>query len=298
MAFCRRQEIVTAFEQYIDRFQLPVQYGVRVKAVEYLGDQTGYRVQTEGETLEARNVIIATGLFQRPKIPAFSVAIPAHITQLHSGQYRNPQALPPGAVLVVGSGQSGCQIAEELYLSGRQVYLCVSSAGRVPRRYRGSDTFKWLHMSGFMDRTPDKLPSPRAKFAANPQVSGRDGGRTLNLHQFARDGVALLGRIQDGRDGRIWLAPDLHENLARADKFEAEIVKQIDDFIAQTGLDVPAESLPVLRDGYEVEEIGHFGLDVGGHHTPSSGRWAMPSISTWSSCRCSTATGIRFRSGV
>jgi putative flavoprotein involved in K+ transport len=270
--FMAREEIVATFERYVQRFQLPVQYGARVNAVESLANGDGYRVRTDDEVLEARKVVVATGLFQRPKIPAFSTELPAHITQLHSGHYRNPQALPPGAVLVVGSGQSGCQIAEELYLSGRQVFLCVGSAGRAPRRYRGNDVFKWMHLSGFLDRTPDKLPSPRARFAANPQVSGRDGGRTLNLHQFARDGVMLLGRIQDGRAGRIWLAPDLKVNLAKADQFETEFVKMVDGYIARTGLDIPTESLPVLRDGYEVEETGELDLLSAGITTII---WAM-----------------------
>ena len=258
--FMKREEIVAAFEQYILRFQMPVQYGVKVSSVEPITDGPGYRVSTDEAVLDARNVVIATGLFQRPKVPAFSADLPAHISQLHSGRYRNPQALPPGAVLVVGSGQSGCQIAEELYLSGRAVYLCVGSAGRVPRRYRGKDVYEWLRLSGFLDRTVDKLPSPKAKYAANPHLSGRDGGRSLNLHQFARDGVVLLGRIQNGRAGRIWLASDLKENLARADKFEVEIVKLIDGLLLQTGMDAPLESLPVMRDGYEAEEIGDLDL--------------------------------------
>lgn len=252
--FMTKQEIVTAFEQYVDRFQLPVQYGVRVESVEPLMDESGYHVKTSETIFEARNVVIATGLFQRPKIPTFSEELSPHITQLHSGQYRNPQALPPGAVLVVGSAQSGCQIAEELYLSGRQVYLCVSSAGRAPRRYRGKDVYEWLHLSGFLDRTVDKLPSPQAKLAPNPQLSGRDGGRNLNLHQFVRDGVILLGHIQDGSGGRIWPATDLKENLAKSDKFETEIVKLVDGFVAQNGLNAPTDNLPALRDGYEVEE--------------------------------------------
>jgi putative flavoprotein involved in K+ transport len=251
--FMTRQEVVTILEQYVSRCQLPVQFGVHVESVEPFQDESGYYIKTTDEIYEARNVVIATGLFQRPKIPAFSVEISHHILQLHSGQYRNPASLPPGAVLVVGSAQSGCQIAEELYLSGRAVYLCVSSAGRVPRRYRGKDVYEWLYMSGVLDRTVEKLPSPKARFAPNPQLSGRDGGRNLNLHQFVRDGVTLLGRIEDGHDGLIWLAPDLRENLAMADRFEAELVKQVDEFIAQSGMNVPTESLPILRDGYELE---------------------------------------------
>ena len=270
--FMRREEIVATFERYVQRYQLPVQYGTRVEAVEPLANGHGYRVTTDDEILQTSKVVIATGLFQRPKIPSFSRGLPAKITQLHSGQYCNPQALPAGAVLVVGSGQSGCQIAEELYLSGRKVYLCVGSAGRAPRRYRGMDIYKWMHMSGFLDRTADKLPSPRAKFSANPHLSGRDGGRSLNLHQFARDGVTLLGRIQDGRAGRIWLAPDLKANLAKADQFEADIVKLVNDFIARTGLNAPEETLPVLRDGYGVEELGELDLRSAGVTTII---WAM-----------------------
>jgi putative flavoprotein involved in K+ transport len=165
---------------------------------------------------------------------------------------------------VVGSGQSGCQIAEELYLSGRRVYLCTSSAGRAPRRYRGKDVFEWLELSGFLDRTVDALPSSKAKFAGNPHLSGRDGGRTLNLNQFARDGVTLLGHILDGRGQTIKLAADLKDNLAKADQIEAEIIKLIDDTIAQAGLDAPQESLPVLRDGYAAREITELDLNQAG----------------------------------
>lgn len=270
--FMSREQVVTAFEQYVERFRMPVQYGVRVNSVEPTADGKGYRVTTDGAVLEARNVVIATGLFQRPKVPAFSAELPAHITQIHSNAYRNPQALPPGEVLVVGSGQSGGQIAEELYLSGQRVYLCVSSTGRAPRRYRGKDAYWWLNQMGIMDRTVEELPSSKAKYAANPHLSSRDGGRSLNLHQFARDGVVLLGRLQSSHSGRIWLAPDLKENLAKADQFEADLVKRIDGFIAQAGLDAPPESLPVLRDGYRVDEIGELDLLSAGINTII---WAM-----------------------
>jgi putative flavoprotein involved in K+ transport len=135
--FMARAEIVTTFERYVDQYHLPVRYQVRVTQVAQDAGGQGYQVQTETGSLAARNVVVATGFFQRPKIPAFSARIDAGVTQLHSGQYRNPPALPPGNILVVGSAQSGCQIAEELYLSGRKVYLCLGSAGRSPRRYRG-----------------------------------------------------------------------------------------------------------------------------------------------------------------
>jgi len=262
--FMPRVEVVARFEDYGARFNLPVEYGQRVLSVDADPSGRGYRVTTAETVFQARHVVIATGLYQRPKRPAFSAALPPGIMQLASGQYRHPGALPPGAVLVVGSGQSGCQIAEELYLSGRVVYLCVGRAGRAPRRYRGRDIYDWLNRCGFLDRTPDKLPSPQAKFAANPQVSGRDGGRSLNLHQFAHDGVRLLGHLQDARDGRLWLAPDLYEKLAATDKAEADLIKLVDNYIAQAGLDAPPETLPQLRDGFAVPEVSELDLRAAG----------------------------------
>lgn len=270
--FLPKDEIVAYFEQYASRFNMPIHYGIRVTAVEPKSDGRGYWVKTDETVFEAANVVVATGLFQRPKLPSSNRELTPEIVQLHSGQYRNPAKLPPGAVLVVGSAQSGCQIAEELYQSGRTVYLCLGSAGRVPRRYRGKDVYEWLHLSGFLDRTVEQLPSPQARFAGNPHISGRDGGHTLNLHQFARDGVVLLGRLQGAQDGRIGLAPDLKDNLAKADKFEAEAVKLIDGYIQKTGLDAPQEKLPELRDGYQAKEIAELDLRSAGI---TSIIWAM-----------------------
>jgi putative flavoprotein involved in K+ transport len=204
---------------------------------------------------------MATGLYQQPKIPPFNSNLPSEIHQLHSSEYHNPKALPDGAVLVVGSAQSGCQIAEELYQSGRKVYLSVGGAGRLPRRYRGKDITLWFNEIGFADLTVDKLPSPKAKFAGSAHGTGKDGGHTINLHQFARDGVVLLGHIQSVQEDRIVLAPDLKESLAKADKFEADVVKQVDEAIEKLGLDAPIETLPELRDGYEADLILELGLN-------------------------------------
>jgi putative flavoprotein involved in K+ transport len=248
-----RGEIVNRFERYQSEHHLPVEYGVTVHMVEAADD--GYRVRTNRGDLLAKNVIIATGLFQKPKIPPYAAGLNPDILQLHSGQYRNPQMLPDGAVLVVGSAQSGCQIAEELYRSGRKVYLSVCSAGRAPRRYRGRDVYDWLHRSGFLDRTADKLPSPQARFAGNPQLTGKDGGRALNLHIFYRDGVTLLGRLQDIREDQFIFAPDLKENLGKADVVEDNILKWIDSYIERERIDAPHEEVPLRADAYAAPEI-------------------------------------------
>lgn len=252
--FLTRGEIVAYFEKYVERFHLPVRYGVHVEAVVPNESDDGYVVETSIGRFESKNVVIATGLYQMPKRPALGAEIPPEIKQLHSDEYRNPESLPDGAVLVVGSGQSGAQIAEELYQSGRQVYLSVSRAGRVPRRYRGRDANWWQDKMGAYERTVDQLPSPQAKFASKPQISGKDGGHTINLHQFVRDGVTLLARIQGVIEGTVVLAQDLKENLARSDKFEADFAKTVDEFIVKNGIDAPEEALPALRDGYEIAE--------------------------------------------
>ena len=251
--FMVRDDLVTYFEEYLERFELPIRYGVNVTSIEPL--EAGYLVRTEQEEFEAANVVMAVGLHQEARIPAFSEKFPTGIDQIHSSQYRNPEDLSSGDVLVVGSAQSGCQIAEELYQSGRKVFLSVGKAGRLPRRYRGKDITKWMSEIGFGDRTVDKLPSPQDKFAGSAHGTGKDGGHTINLHQFVKDGVVLLGRIESVAGDRIIMASDLKDNLEKADKFETFIVNEIDKFIEENGLDAPVEHLIELRDGYHSEEI-------------------------------------------
>lgn len=265
--FMPREEIISRFDRYVEQYQLPVQFNTQVTSVELSTEVGSYLVRTDSTDLHANNVIIATGLFQKPKIPTLQHDLSKDILQLHSGQYRNSQSLPAGAVLVVGSGQSGCQIVDELVENGRKVYLSVGSAGRAPRRYRGKDVFEWLNLVGFFDQPVSKLPSPQAKFAANPQVSGRSGGKALNLHQFTHDGVVLLGHLKHAKNHHIWLANDLKENLEKADKFEKELVKMIDQYIETSGLDVPIEELPELTDGFDMPEITEFDLQAAGIKT-------------------------------
>jgi putative flavoprotein involved in K+ transport len=179
-------------------------------------------------------------------------------------EYKNPSGLPTGAVLVVGTGQSGAQIAEELYQSGRKVYLSIGSAGRVPRRYRERDINDWFTRMGMFDTEVGELKSPRYKFAPHPQISGKNGGESLNLHRFARDGVVLLGHIHDARKGRLIIEPDMKEMLAKVDQFELDALKMVDAFISRTGFNVPSERIPQLHDGYGQEQIDTLNLAAAG----------------------------------
>ena len=221
-------------------FGAPVRFGVTVTSVDS-APGGGYFVSTaDGDTFAAANVVVATGSFQFPRPTKLADAFPPHIAQLHSSLYRNPDGLPPGAVLVVGSSNSGCQIVEELFESGRQVYLCVGRARRVPRRYRGKDSVFWGVTMGLVDQTADQLPDPSARFAAQGQSTGKNGGHTLSLHHFARSGVVLLGRLTDVHGDSIELAPDLRDNLAFADKASDDFKNNVDAFVRKTGMDVPA----------------------------------------------------------
>ena len=222
--FMSLAQVVKYFDDFVKRFRLPVHCGVEAFSVEQIGPS--YLVRTSERNYMAENVVIATGLYQSPKIPSYSAEIPEAILQMHSMHYRNPATLPQGAVLVVGTGQSGAQIAQELYQSGRKVYLSIGSAGRVPRRYRGKDINDWFTWMGMFDTRVEDLKSPKEKFHAHPQISGKDGGQSLNLHKFARDGVILLGHVREARDGRLILAPDLKETLAKVDQFEIDALKK------------------------------------------------------------------------
>ena len=258
-------EVVKYFEDYVKRFDLPVHCSVEVHSVEKT--RGGYLVRTSEVTYEAENVVIATGLYQAPKIPKLSKHLPEEVLQIHSMEYKNPSSLPAGAVLVVGTGQSGAQIAEELYQSGRKVYLSVGSAGRVPRRYRGRDINDWFTRIGLFDTKVEELKSPRDKFAYHPQISGKNGGHSLNLHQFARDGVVLLGHVRDVREGKLILAPDLHETLEKVDQFEIGALQKINEYIDRAALESPTESIPELYDGYSQELITALDLSACGIST-------------------------------
>jgi len=238
--FMQRTEIVHHFEQYAASFAAPIAYGKQVVAVDTATKDGQYAVSVaDGTSYLTRNVVVATGSYQFPRPNAISRSLPAQIVQMHSSSYRNPSELPFGAVLVVGSADTGCQIAEELHESGRKVYLCVGRARRLPRRYRGKDFMFWVEALGVPDRTIDQLDLPSARYAANAQATGKNGGHTLNLHHLANNGVVLLGRLIGVRENTIHLAPDLKENLALADKASDDFKRDVDAFIVKSGMDAP-----------------------------------------------------------
>jgi putative flavoprotein involved in K+ transport len=261
--FMGKDEVANHLEAYARSFGAPVREGVRATAVAPDPNGAGFLVRTDDGTYAAAGVVVASGALQRPFIPALAEDLPAHIAQVVPYAYRSPAALPPGAVLVVGSGQAGCQIAEELRRAGRMVYLSVGRSWWAPRRYRGQDLSLWLRAVGWFDRTVDSLPPGARTGLPNPQFTGSGGGRDLNVHTLAAEGVVLLGRPQAIRDGTITLAPDLAENLAVGDEQAMGTLRAIDDHIREQALDVPAADRPdYLRPAAELAEGTPAELDL------------------------------------
>jgi putative flavoprotein involved in K+ transport len=242
--FLTRERIIAHLERYARSFRAPVRCGAQATAIRQDPRDGRYLVETDDACIEASDVVVATGAFPQPKLPAVSAALPADLVQLHSSEYRNPDQLPAGAVLVVGTGSSGCQIAEDLHRNGRQVYLSVGSCGWFPRHYRGRDTMWWLNQMGLYDTTVDQLPSPGARFACYPYASGRYGQHNIDLRRWRREGMVLLGHLQAVLGSRLVLAPDLEVSMAKADAFAAQMMHDIDAHIHRTGGEAAEERGP------------------------------------------------------
>lgn len=234
-AFATAAQIADYLEGYAAAIPAPVRCGVAATALR-AADGGGFVAQTGAGSIWAANVVAATGPYQRPIFPDFLAETP-DILQLHSSQYRAPSGLPDGAVLVVGAGASGAQIADELMQAGRQVYFSVSRHRRAPRRYRGRDHVWWWGEIGMLDTPPD----PGG--ARPPPVvhSGVNGGRTIDFRDFARKGMVLLGRATAVRDGVMDFAPDLADNLAHGDAACIAFMDRVDDHIRRAGLDLPPD---------------------------------------------------------
>jgi putative flavoprotein involved in K+ transport len=270
--FMPAEEITGRVAGYAERIGAPVSLETDVHKLS-TREGGGFRLETNRGDVEADQIVVATGSFHVPRIPAVAADLPGRVTQLDSHAYRNESALPPGGVLVVGSGQSGVQIAEELAEAGRKVYLSVGTAGRVPRRYRGSDVFRWLaalvtvgERYGVTMPSVDKLPHPGARSAGNPHLSGHHGGHEVNLRQLAASGMTLLGRIERVDGGRLHMAPDLSANLARADSFFGERLQPLfDTYIERAGIDAPADDREPFT--FEPPEPAELDLDEEGIST-------------------------------
>jgi putative flavoprotein involved in K+ transport len=292
--FMPRDEIVERIARYASTIAAPVHLGVDVARLTPVGSG-GFRLETSAGPIDADSVVVATGSYHVPRIPRLASSLPAAIAQLHSHEYRNAGQLPPGGVLVVGSGQAGVQIAEELRADGRAVHLSVGSAPRVPRRYRGRDIFRWLAdiaihgpKVGIGLPTVDTLPDPRFRFVPNPHLSGHGGGHETNLRQMSADGMTLVGRVA-GTDGRrVRFEPGLSVSLDRADAFFGERIQPlIERYIDLAGVDVPPDDRQPVR--FEPPEIEELDLEAAGIGTilwttgyrPDFGWMGLPILDEW-----------------
>jgi putative flavoprotein involved in K+ transport len=240
--FMERDEIVRYLEDYAASFGPPLAEGAEVTR---LDQDAGHAFRISGEScdLTADHVVVATGPYHHPAIPRMAERLPADVRQLHSSEYRGPARLPDGEVLVVGTGQSGCQIAEDLQLEGRTVHLAVGSAPRVARFYRGRDVVAWLNEMGYYDKPIDQFADADAvRLRVNHYVSGRGGGHDIDLRAFARAGMRLYGRLTgvDGPSARF--ATDLRANLDHADAVSESIKDAIDEYIEASGANAPPEA--------------------------------------------------------
>jgi putative flavoprotein involved in K+ transport len=251
--FMQKDEIIAYIEDYVAAFEPPIREGVTATKVQRT-ETEGFALTTSIGEYTADQVVIAVGGYHKPKIPRMAERLPVRMLQLHSSEYKNPQLLPEGDVLVVGTGQSGCQIAEDLHLAGKTVHLCVGGAPRSPRRYRGKDVVDWLDQMGYYDLSIEDHPQKEtARSNTNHYLTGRDGGREIDLRQFALEGMQLYGRLHTICDQQLYFKPDLEQNLDYADQVAANIKLSIDKFIANQQISAPIEPpyQPVWRPSSE-----------------------------------------------
>ncbi len=236
-AFASKEKVADYFVAYAEKIAAPIRCGVEVREVRRNVGRPGFRVETSDGVIEASNVVAATGPFQRPIIPNI-VPEDAGLMQIHSNVYRNPDQLPEGAVLVVGAGSSGAQIADELVRTGKRVYLSVGPHDRPPRAYRGRDFCWWLGVLGKWDA---ETPGPVTEHVTIT-VSGARGGQTIDFRRLATLGMTLVGRTESYKNDRMTFARDLADNIARGDANYMSLLDEADAYVARDGLDLPEET--------------------------------------------------------
>jgi len=257
--FMVKDEIVEYLEAYCQHVKPPICFDSPV--ISLTKTSRGFRVETASRIYTADQVVLACGSYHNINVLPYANGIPDEILQIHSRDYKNAESLPEGDVMVVGTGQSGCQIAEDLHLSGRKVHLCVGSAPRVNRNYRGRDVVDWLEDMGYYETTIDRHPDgENAPHSTNHYVTGRDGGRDLNLRLFAEQGMQLYGKISSAQNGVLKFDDDLKANLDYADSVAGRIVDSIEEYIVKNDIDAPPDNnvnsdyLPSSPDVLDIRE--------------------------------------------
>lgn len=245
--FAPKDRVAAYFVEMVEKFSLPVVEGVEVKKVVRDVDCGGFHVETTAGDISARYVIAATGAFQLPSFPQI-VPDSAGIQQIHSSGYKNPAQLPDGAVLVVGAGSSGVQIADELQRSGRKVFLAVGAHDRPPQRYRGRAFVWWLGTLGLWEKATPAAGAEHVTIA----VSGARGGRTIDFRDLARDGITLLGRAESFADGVMRFKEGLVEDIRKGDENYLSMLDMADEYVQRTGMSLPEE--PAARELGELPE--------------------------------------------
>jgi len=272
--FMPRDQIVGYLERYAAGFAAPVREGIDVTSLR--SRPRGFQLDTSAGGIEAQQVVLCTGAYQRPHRPGGAATLPRGLLQIDVEDYRNPDELPPGPVLVVGSGQSGCQIAEELHEAGREVFLACGRAGWAPRRIGDYDLFWWLLEAGDLDDRVDSLADPAARLAANLQASGHRGGHDLHYRTLRDMGVTLLGHFLGAEGGHAQFAADLPASVSWGDQRNAKLMDGFLRLAAERGLPRPEIQKP---EPFEVEapervDLRGFGAVVfAGGYRPGYGSW-------------------------
>jgi putative flavoprotein involved in K+ transport len=241
--FLERDAVVGYLEDYAASFRPPLREGVEVTSLER-GVSSRFRLRTTAGDLDADTVVLATGAYQRPHRPAGADGFPSDLLVIEAEQYSNPGALPPGPVLIVGAGQTGCQLAEEAHDAGREVFLAGGRAPWLPRRIGGKDVVHWMVDTGFMEAPPSSLPSPAARLISNPQASGHGRGHDLGYRTLQASGVRLLGHLTGVAGGRAHFAPDLTASVAFGDQRYADFCKLVQQTCVARGVPTPDFEVP------------------------------------------------------